>query len=43
VTDSDFNEENVNNQITKLLQAYEQTATSSNICGSFRLAGMDLI
>jgi hypothetical protein len=37
-----FDEESVNNQIAKLLQAHEQTTISFNIRGSFRRAGLYL-
>jgi hypothetical protein len=38
----EFDDGSVNAQITQLLQAYEQAATSATIRGSFRKAGMDL-
>jgi hypothetical protein len=38
----EFDDGSVNAQITQLLQAYEQAATSATIMGSFRKAGMDL-
>jgi hypothetical protein len=38
----EFDDGSVNAQITQLLQAYEQAATSVTIRGSFRKAGMDL-
>jgi hypothetical protein len=38
----EFDDGSVNAQITQLLQAYEQAATSATIRGSFRRAGMDL-
>jgi hypothetical protein len=38
--EGDFDDESVNEQITKLLQAYEQTATSMNVRGSFARAGL---
>jgi hypothetical protein len=37
----EFDEESVNAQITKLIQAYEQTATASTIRGSFRKAELE--
>jgi hypothetical protein len=36
----EFDDESMNDQITKLIQAYEQTATSMTIRGSFRRAGL---
>jgi hypothetical protein len=36
----EFDDDSMNNQITKLIHAYEQTATSMTIRGSFRRAGM---
>jgi hypothetical protein len=39
-TTGEFDDDSVNEQITKLVHAYEQTATSMNIRGSFRRAGM---
>jgi hypothetical protein len=36
----EFGDDSANDHITKLIQAYEQTATSSTIRGSFRRAGM---
>jgi hypothetical protein len=38
----EFDDNSVNAQITKLVQAYEQTATSSSSRGSFKKVGMDL-
>jgi hypothetical protein len=38
----EFDDDSVNAQLTKLIQAYEQTATSSTIRGSFRKAGLCL-
>jgi hypothetical protein len=38
----DFHDDNVNNQITTIIQAYEQTITSSTIQGSFRRAGIGM-
>jgi hypothetical protein len=38
--DEEFDDDSVNNQITKLVQAYEQTAASITIRSSFRQAGM---
>jgi hypothetical protein len=38
----EFDDDSVSPQVTKLVQAYEQTATSSTIKGSFQKAGMDL-
>jgi hypothetical protein len=35
-----FGDDSVNEQITKMIQAYEQTATSGTIRGPFRKAGM---
>jgi hypothetical protein len=35
----DFDDDSNDAQITKLIQTYEQTATSSTIKGSFRKAG----
>jgi hypothetical protein len=40
--DGDFDEESANNQITKLLQAYEQMIISLNIPDSFSRAGPHL-
>jgi hypothetical protein len=36
----EFDDDSMNDQITKLIHAYEQTATSMTIRGSFRRAGM---
>jgi hypothetical protein len=36
----EFGDDSVNNHLTKLIQAYEQTATSSTIRGLFRRAGI---
>jgi hypothetical protein len=36
----EFDEKSVREQNTKLIQAYEQTATSSTIRGSFRRTGL---
>jgi hypothetical protein len=38
---SEFDDDSVNAQISKLIQAYGQTATSSTIRGSFRKAGLE--
>jgi hypothetical protein len=38
----EFDDDSVNAQITKLVQAYEQTVTSSTIRRSFAKAGIDL-
>lgn len=38
--DDNFSEDEVNNSIIKSIQTYEQTATSFNIRGSFRRAGI---
>jgi hypothetical protein len=38
----EFDDDFVNGKITKLVQAYEQTAISFTIRGSFRMAGMNL-
>jgi hypothetical protein len=38
----EFDDDFVKTQNTKLVQAYQQTATSSTIRGLFRKAGMDL-
>jgi hypothetical protein len=38
--EGDFGDESVNDEITKLIQAYQQTATSKTIRGSFRRAGL---
>jgi hypothetical protein len=40
--DGEFDDDSVNNQITKLVQVYEQTATSITIRSSFHRAGMVL-
>jgi hypothetical protein len=37
----EFDDDSINAHITKLLQAYEQTTTSSKIRGSFRKAGFE--
>ena len=37
----EFDDDSVSAHITKLIQAYEQTATSSTIRGSFRKAGLE--
>jgi hypothetical protein len=37
----EFDDDSVKAQVTKLIQAYEQTATSSTIRGSFRKAGYE--
>jgi hypothetical protein len=37
----EFNDDSVNAQITKLMRAYQQTATSPTIRGSFRKAGLE--
>jgi hypothetical protein len=39
---NEFHDDGVNNQITKIVQAYEQTARSSTIRRSFRRAGMGM-
>jgi hypothetical protein len=36
----EFGDDSVDDQISKLVQAYQQTGTSSTIRGSFRQAGM---
>jgi hypothetical protein len=38
----EFEDDSVNAQITKLIQAFEQTATSATIRGAFRKAGLEL-
>jgi hypothetical protein len=38
----EFEGESVNAQITKLIQAYEQTATSGTIRGAFRKAVLEM-
>jgi hypothetical protein len=42
MADSDFDEESINNQITKLFQAYGQIMISSNIHDLFPRAGLHL-
>jgi hypothetical protein len=37
----EFDDDSVKGQVTKLIQAYEQTATSSTIRGSFRKPGFE--
>jgi hypothetical protein len=37
----EFDDDSVKGQVTKLIQAYEQTATSSTMRGSFRKAGFE--
>jgi hypothetical protein len=37
----EFDDDSLNADITKLIQVYEQTATSSTLRGSFRKAGLE--
>jgi hypothetical protein len=37
----EFDDDSVKGQVTKLIQAYEQTATSSTMRGSFQKAGFE--
>jgi hypothetical protein len=41
IATGEFHDGSVNEQITKLLHTYEQTAASMNIRSSFRRAGID--
>jgi hypothetical protein len=41
-THGDFNDHSIKDQITKLLQAFQQSATSFNIRGSFCKGGFDI-